>query len=112
MDTMADWGAPISGAPRWDPTAEGDLVGTLVNVEEIEVDALDGGRRTARLYTVDVSGGGVEYRSVWGSGILDRVLPDHVGHYVRIRDTGRRLDLGDGRQLHEYVVWCRDCRRG
>lgn len=62
--------------------------------------------RDVDLYTV-VDGDGTKW-SIWGSGMLERILPAHIGHRVRIEDKGLK-DAGGGKSLREYDVRCATC---
>lgn len=111
-DTQAasddDWGQPVSDMPDKHDFASGDLIGTLGSVAQRELDNefAPGETKMVNLYTVQKDDG--EKAAVWGSAVLDRTLPDHVGHYVRIQDAGK-VDAGQGRQLRQFNVYCKTC---
>lgn len=99
--------------PPWprDPKS-GDFVetfvGNIVSKDTVkDVAGLDGGEpRDVDLYTVADENG--EQFTIWGGGMLARVLPPHIGHRVRIEDLGKEL-LPDGKSLRRFDVRCATC---
>jgi hypothetical protein len=70
-----------------------------------DVEGLQGARDVPLFRLVTDSG---EPFELWGSGMLSRVLPEHVKHRVRIEDKG--LDAQeDGTQLRVFDVRCATC---
>lgn len=106
-----DWGAPISGAPKWDPSTDGDLIGTILSREDVELqgeavvdpDTGEIPSKVVGLYVIRTDTG--DYRSVWESAVMARSLPAHVGHRVKIEDAGL-IDLGNGQKLRDYRIYC------
>ncbi len=100
----AEWG-PDQAAflPSWDFGKP--FVGTILSSRMVEnVAGLGGTARDVPIFTVVDEQG--ERWSIWGSGMLSRVLPEHVSHFVRITDKG--LDpQGDGTSLRIFDVRCK-----
>lgn len=93
--------------PVW--PKEKTFTGSILSREVVEnVAGLDGRERDVDLYTVVDDNG--EKFSIWGSGMLERVLPQHVGHRVRIEDKGLK-DAGGGKSLREYDIRCATCTK-
>lgn len=96
----------------WPKDSKGNFakpfVGTILDSEVIEdVEGLGGQARDVPLFTV-VDDDGAKW-TIWGSGMLARVLPRHVGHRVRIEDKGLGERREDGTQLRSFDVRCATC---
>lgn len=105
-----DWGAPVSGAPIHDFKEGGDLVGTVIGHEKVRMEDTNnpGEMKDVDLYTFDKGGGA--FVGLWGSAVIARAMEPHTnGHRVKVVDTGKLRDLGNGQSLHEYLVYCATC---
>lgn len=92
--------------PQWDFT-KGAFVGHVAGQRLVnDVEGIDGTPRDVPIFRLITDDG--EPFELWGSGMLSRVLPEHVGHRVKIEDKGKE-PLGDGRELHTYDVRCATC---
>lgn len=110
--TDDDWGESVSGLlPAWKFEDYGNLIGTLIDRHMQEAPGLDGKTREVGLNTFVVENNPDPETSpndqyvVWDSAVLERVLPLHVGHRMKIVDLG--TEPGErGRTLHRYDVFC------
>lgn len=95
--------------PSWDFAANPVLVGTVTEREKVEgvTSEITGETRDVDLYTVATDDG--EPFTVWGSGVLARALPKHIGHRVRIEDKGIDTSRPAGRQPRMFEVRCATC---
>lgn len=92
--------------PQWEFEKAGTFTGHVVGSRLVQdVEGL-GGVRDVPIFRLITDDG--EPFELWGSGMLSRVLPEHVGHRVRITDEGK-TELDDNRQLHVYDVRCATC---
>lgn len=96
--------------PRDDKTGDfvKPFIGTILDkVTVTDVPGIDGGERDVDLYTVVDDDG--ERWSLWASGMLERVLPPHIGHRVKIDDEGKEDRVGKVGQLRRFTVRCATC---
>lgn len=95
--------------PSWDFEKDPILIGTVVTSEVVRnvASRLSGDIRDVELFTIeqDDEAGRV---TVWGSGMLARILPAHVGHRVRIESKGVETQQ-DKQQLRVFDVRCATC---
>jgi hypothetical protein len=92
--------------PQWDFGKAGAFTGHLAGMRVVpDVEGLNGTRDVPMFRLITDDG---EPFELWGSGMLSRVLPEHLGHRVRITDSGK-TELDDNRQLHVYDVRCATC---
>lgn len=89
--------------PAWDFKEQGTFVGSIESKRDVEnVMGLGGVERTVPIFTIVHEPDGERY-SLWGSGMLARVLPELVGRRVRIEDKGLEPQ-GDGTSLRIFDV--------
>lgn len=109
-DQGEDFGADRAEfLPTWDFAKTPTFTGTITDRETVHdvASQLSGEIRDVDLYTLVSDGDGQPY-TVWGSGMLARVLPRHVGHHVKITDKGLKQQT-DKTQLRVYEVRCATC---
>lgn len=93
--------------PAWKFADDGPFTGTILTSRIVQgLVGLDRSPRDVPLFTI-VSDDGERF-SLWGSGMLSRVLPEHMGHRVRITDSGLEPQ-GDGTNLRVFDVRCATC---
>lgn len=104
------WGEALTDIPpRHDFATGGDLVGTLISAETRTLNDPNnvGSKKDTELYTF-----GKDDSSkvcIWGSAQLVQILPNHIGHRVKVVDTGTKEDIGGGRQVRKFNVFCATC---
>ncbi len=90
--------------PQW-PKGK-TFVGIVAGMRIVpDVEGLQGTRDVPLFRLVTDDGEAFE---LWGSGMLSRVLPEHLEHRVKIEDKGL-VDQGDGTQLRMFEVRCATC---
>lgn len=100
--------------PTWrfdGPEANGNpFVGVVLSDRLVKgVAGLDGTERDVTLYTLAPEDS-TEQFTLWGSGMLERILPEHIGHRVKITDNGLAPQAG-GTSLRMFDVRCSTCTR-
>lgn len=85
----------------WNFDRNATLEGTYLGSKQVEVDDGKNTRIMHRFETPDA-----KVFAVWGSFKLDRMLPAHSGHYLRLIFRGRQQERG--MEVKQYTVQCRD----
>lgn len=91
--------------PTYDFQTDGNpFVGTIESSRIVEgvTSAISNEQRDVPIFTIVRAEDGERF-SLWGSGMLARVLPDLVGRVVRIEDRGLEPQ-GDGTSIRRFDV--------
>lgn len=105
-----EWGEPVASLPpRHKFKEDGDLIGTLVSIETRSLNDPNkpGTKKATELYTFTRDDSSTV--ALWGSAQLDQLLPAHEGHRVKVVDTGDTEDIGGGRKVRKFEVYCATC---
>jgi hypothetical protein len=107
LDASEGWGEDVAAfAPSWNFEKDGSvLVGRIIEQDSAEVEGIGGEVREVPKFLLVTDDG--ERFNVWGSAVLSRVLPKHIGHRVRIEDKGTE-EMGGGQSFRYFDVRCSD----
>lgn len=93
--------------PTWDFGNVNPFIGHVLTSRVVnDIVGLSGQPRDVTIFTIASDDG--ERADLWGSGMLERVLPEHIGHRVRIDDKGLEPQ-DDGTSLRVFDVRCATC---
>lgn len=106
-----EWGSPLTDLPPRHDFKSGDLIGVLRSAEVRDLNDPNnaGQKKETRLYVFDTDNGTT---ALWGSAQLDQMLPNHVDHRVKVVNTGEKVDIGGGRSVRKFDVFCATCNKG
>lgn len=105
-----EWGEPVASLPnRHDFKTDGDLIGTLVSRETRALNDPNnpGTKKDTELYVFERDDSSTV--ALWGSAQLDQTLPNHEGHRLKVVDTGTKENIGGGRSVRKFEVYCATC---
>lgn len=108
--TNDEWGEPLSDLPdRHNFKTSGDLIGTLssVSMRSLNDPNKPGTKKDTQLYVFSRDDGSTV--AIWGSAQLDQLLPPHEGHRLKVVRTDEEVDIGGGRKVRQFKVFCATC---